>query len=142
MLASIASAKSLRRNLEKGAVVRAKVLAEREAKLKEKLQSGLAGSKLGRHRVGAGEIDVQLGEDLSESLRGLKVKYFQTTFFSSADTAWYSRKATSSVIGSLASSSVGSLSRGRSFCTYRPSSPRARGFFHGVLQRAQAAGKG
>jgi nucleolar protein 53 len=73
MLASIGSAKSLRRSMEKGAAARAKVVAEREAKLKEKLRGGLAGSKLGRHRVGAGEIDVQLGEDLSESLRGLKV---------------------------------------------------------------------
>jgi nucleolar protein 53 len=67
--------------MEKGKMVRAKALAEREAKLKEKLRGGLSGTKLGRHRVGSGEIDVQLGEDLSESLRGLKVLRLLTPRF-------------------------------------------------------------
>ncbi|KAF7317792.1 Ribosome biogenesis protein NOP53 [Mycena kentingensis (nom. inval.)] len=51
---------------------RASTLALRQAALKAKLKSGLAGKKLGKHRVPVGEVDVQLGEDLSESLRGLK----------------------------------------------------------------------
>ena len=33
----------------------------------------MAGQKLGKHKVPQGEVEVQLGEDLSESLRGLKV---------------------------------------------------------------------
>jgi nucleolar protein 53 len=74
MLASIASAKSMRRTLEKGKIARAKELAERDAQLVEKLRGGLAGTRLGRHRVATHELDVQLGEDLAESLRELKVR--------------------------------------------------------------------
>ena len=56
-------------------------LAEREQAAKEQrakeeariAQGGLAGQKLGKHIVREGEVDVQLGEDLSESLRGLQV---------------------------------------------------------------------
>ena len=33
---------------------------------------GLAGQKLGKHEVPQGEVEVQHGEDLSESFRGLK----------------------------------------------------------------------
>lgn len=39
-----------------------------------KLKGGLAGQRLGKHIVPTGEVDVQLGEELSESLRGLKVR--------------------------------------------------------------------
>jgi nucleolar protein 53 len=50
---------------------------EREQKqlaLAEKLRKqGLAGQKLGKHKIPEFELTVQLGEDLSESLRGLKV---------------------------------------------------------------------
>ena len=41
--------------------------------IQEKLKQGLAGQKIGKHKVPEGEIDVQLGEELSESLRALKV---------------------------------------------------------------------
>ncbi len=34
---------------------------------------GLAGKKLGKHKVPEGNVVVQIGEDLSENLRGLKV---------------------------------------------------------------------
>ncbi|KAJ7796488.1 hypothetical protein B0H14DRAFT_3494788 [Mycena olivaceomarginata] len=45
----------------------------RRAAVEENLKRrGLAGQKLGRHTVPEGEVDAQLGEDLSESLRGLK----------------------------------------------------------------------
>ncbi|KAG7439418.1 P60-like protein, partial [Guyanagaster necrorhizus] len=37
-----------------------------------KLKKGLSGQKLGKHKVAEGGINVQLGEDLSESLRVLK----------------------------------------------------------------------
>jgi nucleolar protein 53 len=50
---------------------------EREAKLRllaEKLKKqGLAGRKLGKHKVPESDVVVQLGEDLTENLRGLKV---------------------------------------------------------------------
>jgi hypothetical protein len=52
---------------------------EREQKqltLAEKLRKkGLAGQKLGKHKVPESELVVQLGEDLSESLRVLKACY-------------------------------------------------------------------
>lgn len=37
-----------------------------------RMKRGLSGHKLGRHKVAEGIVDVQLGEDLSESLRALK----------------------------------------------------------------------
>ena len=54
--------------------MRAQIAAQRRAKREALLaQSGLAGQKLGKHVVREGEVDVQLGEELSESLRGLQV---------------------------------------------------------------------
>lgn len=70
-----ASIKSLKKTTNK-------VLAEREqaqlARLQlkqEKLKKGLAGQKLGKHKVPEGLVDVQLGDDLTESLRELKVSF-------------------------------------------------------------------
>jgi nucleolar protein 53 len=37
-------------------------------------QRGLLGQRLGKHKVPEGKVDVQLGEELSESLRALKVR--------------------------------------------------------------------
>ena len=46
----------------------------RQLAARDKLRrSGLAGRRLGKHKVPEKEVDVQLGEDLSESLRALKV---------------------------------------------------------------------
>jgi nucleolar protein 53 len=51
-----------------------KAAAERRAKQEAHLAlNGLAGQKFGKHVVREGEVDVQLGEELSESLRGLQV---------------------------------------------------------------------
>jgi len=48
---------------------------EKRLALLEKLKKqGLSGQKLGKHKVPEGRVEVQLGEDLTESLRGLKVK--------------------------------------------------------------------
>ena len=74
LLASINEAKPLR----KATALTMSVQEEkREAKLQllaEKLKTkGLAGQKLGKHKVPESDVVVQLGEDLSESLRGLKV---------------------------------------------------------------------
>ncbi|GLB39633.1 putative nop53 (60S ribosomal biogenesis) [Lyophyllum shimeji] len=73
MMAMIPSAKTLRRT-------NAKLMSSREAErarkrtaaLERLKQRGLAGQKLGKHKVPEGPVDVQLGEELSESLRALK----------------------------------------------------------------------
>ncbi|KAJ7497968.1 ribosome biogenesis protein Nop53/GLTSCR2 [Mycena galericulata] len=64
--------KMLRRTTDKTLSARDQAHALRRAALQEKLKRGLAGQKLGKHTVPAEEVDVQLGEDLSESLRALK----------------------------------------------------------------------
>ncbi|KAG8982601.1 hypothetical protein FRB94_013281 [Tulasnella sp. JGI-2019a] len=52
-----------------------KALLERRMRRKDRFKAGLAGKKLGsKHIVPRGEIDVQLGEDLSKNLQGLKVE--------------------------------------------------------------------
>jgi len=49
------------------------VHAQREAAKREMLRTrGMKGRRLGKHLVPEGDVDVQLGEDLSESLRELK----------------------------------------------------------------------
>ncbi|KAN0139189.1 Ribosome biogenesis protein Nop53/GLTSCR2 [Lactarius tabidus] len=71
--ASVDTAKSLRKAADKTQATRAQIAAERRAKREALLaQSGLAGQKLGKHVVREGEVDVQLGEELSESLRGIQ----------------------------------------------------------------------
>ncbi|KAF8153315.1 ribosome biogenesis protein Nop53/GLTSCR2 [Crassisporium funariophilum] len=73
MLASISGAKQLRRTNAQVTAAREKEREERRAALAEKMKKqGLVGQKLGRHKVPEGELVVQVGEDLSESLRGLK----------------------------------------------------------------------
>lgn len=72
-LASVDATKSLRKKVAKDRLERMRLVQERKAREEEKLRKGLAGQKLGRHVVQEGNIDVQLGEELSESLRALKV---------------------------------------------------------------------
>ncbi|KAA1475289.1 tumor suppressor protein Gltscr2 [Dentipellis sp. KUC8613] len=72
LLASVDSVKTLRKSTDATLAARAQAVAERRARLQQQLQKGLAGKRLGKHRVQEGELDVQLGEDLSESLRGLR----------------------------------------------------------------------
>ncbi|KAG9097068.1 hypothetical protein FRC06_007997 [Ceratobasidium sp. 370] len=68
-LASLTTLKSLHR-----AVVSAQSEAERVAaeRAEKQLAKGLVGMRIGKHIVKGGDIDVQLGEDLAESLRELK----------------------------------------------------------------------
>ena len=74
MQANVYAAKSLRKSVIKSQQERERQLAEqRKQQEEERLKKGLAGQRLGKHVVPEGEIDVQLGEELSESLRGLKV---------------------------------------------------------------------
>ena len=63
----------LRKTIDHTISAREEARAQRQAELREKLKRGLLGQKLGKHRVRPGEVDVQLGEELSESLRALKV---------------------------------------------------------------------
>ncbi|TFY51115.1 hypothetical protein EVG20_g11161 [Dentipellis fragilis] len=72
LLASVDTVKTLRKSTDATLAARAQAIAERRARVQEQLQKGLAGQRLGKHRVQEGEVDVQLGEDLSESLRGLR----------------------------------------------------------------------
>ncbi|KAF5373463.1 hypothetical protein D9615_009513 [Tricholomella constricta] len=73
MLAVIPSAKTLRRTNARLMSAREKELLQKRVDALDKLkQHGLAGRKLGKHKVPEGPVVVQLGEDLSESLRALK----------------------------------------------------------------------
>ena len=75
MLSSVYGAKALRKTTSKTAAQREKArLAQHQQAATAKLTKGLAGVRLGRHTVPEGEVVVQLSEDLSESLRGLKVR--------------------------------------------------------------------
>ena len=73
MLASVDSAKALRKAISNSLATRERLRAQRQVELQEKLKQGLAGQKIGKYKVPENPIDVQLGEELSESLRGLKV---------------------------------------------------------------------
>ncbi|KAF8893071.1 P60-like protein [Infundibulicybe gibba] len=72
MLATISSVKMLRRSADQELSRRDQAIAARKLALQERLKKGLAGQRLGRHKVPEGLVDVQLGEDLSESFRALK----------------------------------------------------------------------
>lgn len=74
LLTSIYTAKSLRKSVLKSVISREQQRVQREQAAQEKLKNGLAGQRFGRHIVPEGEVDVQLGEDLSENFRGLKVR--------------------------------------------------------------------
>ena len=72
--ASVDTIKTLRKAADRTQAARIKAAAERRAKQEARLaQNGLVGQKFGKHVVREGEVDVQLGEELSESLRGLQV---------------------------------------------------------------------
>jgi nucleolar protein 53 len=72
--ASVDAAKSLRKAGDRTLAARAQAAAERRARQEARLaQGGLVGQRLGKHVVRKEEVDVQLGEELSESLRGLQV---------------------------------------------------------------------
>jgi hypothetical protein len=76
--ASVDTVKTLRKAADKMLAARIKEAAERRAKEQVRLaQGGLTGQRLGKYVVREGEVDVQLGEELSESLRGLQVRAVQ-----------------------------------------------------------------
>ncbi|EJU01387.1 P60-like protein [Dacryopinax primogenitus] len=72
LLASLASIPSITKTLatqQAQAQERAQV---RQLARQEALRTGLAGKRMGKHRVPAERVDVQLGDELSETLRTLK----------------------------------------------------------------------
>ena len=82
MLASIGSAKQLRKSNIELLSNQEEERVQKQLALVEKLRKqGLAGQRLGRHKVAENELVVQLGEDLSESLRGLKVSWLHCFVF-------------------------------------------------------------
>jgi Nop53 (60S ribosomal biogenesis) len=75
--ASVDSVKTLHKVVDKTLAGREQAARERRAKQEARLaQVGLVGQRLGKHIVREGGVDVQLGEELSESLRGLQVCAF------------------------------------------------------------------
>lgn len=75
LLASVFTAKSLRKTLEYSTATKEQLREEKRRFLREKLKQGLAGQRFGKHTVQKPKIDVQLGEDLADSLRSLKVRF-------------------------------------------------------------------
>lgn len=72
-MASIPLAKGLRRSTARLLAQQELERAQRKIVLRDRLKrQGLAGLRLGKHKVPEGQVDVQLGEDLTESLRALK----------------------------------------------------------------------
>lgn len=74
MLATVGTAKAIRSEVSKTIAQREQVRVQRQLAQQEKLRQGLSGQRLGKHKVPDKDVDVQLGEDLSESLRALKVR--------------------------------------------------------------------
>jgi len=76
-MASISLAKGLRRSNARLMAQQETEQAHRKIALKDRLRRhGLAGQRLGKHKVPERQIELQLGEDLTENLRGLKVNRF------------------------------------------------------------------
>lgn len=74
MLMSFGAIKSIRKSIARKMTEKEKERLQRRIALQQKMkQSGLAGRKLGKHIVPEDQPTVQLGEDLAESLRELKV---------------------------------------------------------------------
>ncbi|KAJ8472378.1 hypothetical protein ONZ45_g16675 [Pleurotus djamor] len=72
LLASIDRAKTFRRSTEQTLAEREQARLLKKQIQREKLRGGLSGKRFGKHKVPEGDVDVQLGDDLSESLRALK----------------------------------------------------------------------
>ena len=76
-LAIVELAKGFRRANARQVTAQERVTEEKRLQMELKIrQAGLAGQKLGKHKVPEMPVEVQIGEDLSENLRGLKVRLF------------------------------------------------------------------
>ncbi|EIW79440.1 P60-like protein [Coniophora puteana RWD-64-598 SS2] len=72
LLGSVSQARSFRKEADRSAETREQARLARLFAQNAKLKQGLAGQKIGKHKVPNSRVDVQLGEDLSESFRALK----------------------------------------------------------------------
>ncbi|KAL4072336.1 P60-like protein [Scleroderma citrinum] len=72
ILHSITSAKSMKSELDKTLKAQEQARLARQLSMRLRLRKGLAGRRLGKHKVPESHIDVQVGEDLCENLRTLK----------------------------------------------------------------------
>jgi len=72
LLASFQSIPSIKRALAVSTSLSQQRILQRQLRAAEKLQAGLAGRKIGKHRVPEAKVDLQLGEELSETLREMK----------------------------------------------------------------------
>lgn len=79
-MASVFTAKSVQKTLEQSIASQEKLREEKRRIIRERLKQGLAGQRFGKHTVQKAKIDVQLGEDLTDSLRGLKVSFLALSF--------------------------------------------------------------
>ena len=61
--------------MEQSTASKEKLRQEKRKIFRQQLRQGLAGQKFGKHTVQKAKIDVQLGEDLTDTLRGLKVGF-------------------------------------------------------------------
>lgn len=100
MSASLTTVKSLIRSTEQTASSREALLASRKLAIADRKRKDVVGEKIGKHTVKTGEIDVQLTDELSESLRGLQVRKIHSHFVSGRTDAIDSLKGTSSKIDS------------------------------------------
>lgn len=73
LLHSVTLAKSIASQLNKTLKSRQEALLARQLAARIRVRRGLAGQWLGGHKVPDSRVDVQIGEDLCENLRLLKV---------------------------------------------------------------------
>lgn len=74
MLVTLDRAKSLAKEIDNARTEHEREEAERKLERLKQLHKGLMGTRVGKHRVIEPEVDVQLGEDLAETLTGLKTE--------------------------------------------------------------------
>ncbi|EGO04468.1 hypothetical protein SERLA73DRAFT_44469 [Serpula lacrymans var. lacrymans S7.3] len=69
---TVGRVKSLRSEVDRTMKAREQAQSARDLSYRSKLRQGLSGRKLGKHKVAEDNVDVQVSEDLSETLRTLK----------------------------------------------------------------------
>lgn len=73
MVVSISNVKSMVKSTNRALASRETLSAAQKQAAEETKRKEVTGTKIGKHVVKSAEIDVQLTEDLSESLRSIKV---------------------------------------------------------------------
>lgn len=111
---------NLQKKVENTLTSRKEVLAARRAALEAKQLVGYqGGEKIGKHKVLSGNVDVQLGEDLSENMREVKVSsFFVRRYRTSVADIGRSPKETSSEIASELCRAGRCWNRVSDNCTY------------------------